>query len=190
MLYLFLSVSSSKLLPSLCADKEKVDEKLICFAQQQQSIINSIKNPYLTCQFNCQQYSGKVKEQCTHRCEQLDYSSKNSEECLLKCSNVLDPLNQQQCISSCRRYKRLDYSSDFTDSCQRCEDLISFIRDWYHKYTASEVSEGFKMACTTTSQLFPICQAIGASGFDSFMQLLLSSSSDQEICHKMHLCSY
>ena len=189
MLSIFILFSSSISQISSCDNIEEVDQKLVCYGKNQQAISSSIKNPYLGCQFECQQYTDKEKEDCSHKCEQLDYSSKNSEECLLKCANVVDPLNQQQCLSSCRRYKRIDYSSDYTDACERCEDLVSFVRKWFHKYTEEQLAEGFKSACTSVSELFPICQALGTSGFESFVQLLLSSFSNQEICQKMNLCS-
>ena len=147
-----------------------------------------IKNPYLSCQFGCLKYSGEEKAECHHKCDQLDYSSENSEYCLLKCAGVYDPLNQQQCISSCRRYKRLDYSNDYSDGCERCQSIFGFVRTLLHKFSDSELAEAFKTVCTTQPNILPVCQAIGTTGFEVVLQHLLSEESTQEICKYVKLC--
>lgn len=188
MFSLLLSTSLSKRPKTSCSELTTVQEKFKCFAETLPPIYKFITNPFISCQFTCQLYSGPDKKKCQHKCNQLDYSSENSQECLLKCSQVSDPINQQQCISNCRSYKRSDYSHDYSDGCSRCKQFVDFVRTFLHRVEDQALSDGLKASCTTQPNLLPICQAIGTHGFDVVLSKLLSDSRAEDICQEINLC--
>ena len=168
-----------------CSDLPKILDQFICWAERLKPITNDIRTDFMSCIINCNLTLNENKLDCTKECMKYANPSEISENCILSCSSVKDPINQDQCLNNCRQTKRLQPNEDFGDAYDRCRNFHNFLIKV--KPEKQPLKETLETICSSFLSTLPICHAIAKITFDQMYLHFLQFIDGDSFCKRIGL---
>ena len=193
---LFAILASAETAPreskyNACFKNTTPERKLACFADKLPELSNArIDSPFLSCVLACQaRPTESERDSCITKCSALANPSEPSQNCLLSCGEIKDPVHQSECINSCRSVQRINAARDVGDACKRCRLFAQFLKETARKVANDEdLDRAVASVCAQKLSLLPICQAITKRGFENLREMVRGGASFDQICQELELC--
>ena len=172
-----------------CAQLPSTTEKLACYTDSIPSLRNTPNLPFVACLWHCVDVDHAKRGECIKNCTYLRNPSPASQECLIECQDVRDPIHQSQCLAACSTRNRLT-PNDVADSCDRCKLFVQYLQLLAPQtFLVDELEKAVAGVCSSKIDLFPVCQAISTIGYSALEAMVMNGTTYEEICQKMSLCN-
>jgi len=166
-----------------CSDRTSVQEQFYCWAENLPSIYKSVRTPFMKCVLDCENNDDKLS--CTKECMKIPNPIDATEDCILGCSSIKDPINQNQCLNNCRQMKRLEPNDDFEDSYSRCRSFHNFMMKT--RPEKEPLKSTLEALCSEKLNVFPICQAIAKITYEQMYLLYQEFQESSSFCIRLGL---
>lgn len=173
-----------------CFRRSSSLKKLECFADKLKPIDSEVRSPFMGCFVSCSKLEDEDdRTKCMASCNEMTNPSQNSQECLLQCASITEPVHQVQCMDSCRSTHRIDAVKDVKDGCKRCRVFAQFLKQVAKKtLEEDELEKSVAAVCANKLSILPMCQGIAKIGFENLKEMIAGDATYDQICEKLGLC--
>ncbi|EAY18732.1 hypothetical protein TVAG_267640 [Trichomonas vaginalis G3] len=164
-----------------CARYTTLVDQYRCWALGLTNPARQINSTFLRCLYqNCSEKFDYEKPSCAKAC--LAIGNPNLDlSCIPSCSS-LHPIDQDQCLNSCRSSHRLSPLYDFKNAFELCEDFYSFslYTDVSNKdfQQTAEFGSAMRIVCAESFNPMPVCQGIARNTIQKTISLIQTTDKD------------